>query len=298
MAGLMINGTPEEQRAAVKRALDLGINYFDESPDYGDGVSESNLGAILKELGVRPVITTKVEVRAENLDDIAGHIERSVDASLQRLQVDQVDVIQIHNGPVAQRPNLQGRAYNILALEDYLKPGGAIEGLDRIVKAGKTRYVGFICRGNDGAEVRQLIDTGRFQLINLVYTLLNPTASVSGAQVERHAGLRRRHRVRAGARRWCRRVQPAGRRDAHGPRAGRRRPAPSVAARRWRRNRAVRRSAGAGQGAGVAFRLPVAARQAHARSGRGALHPDEPGRHDGAGRLLGRPAARRGLCGI
>src|SRR6185436_12960296 len=110
-----------------------------------------------------------------------GHIERSVDASLQRLQVDQVDVIQIHNGPVAQRPNLQGRAYNILAIEDYLRSGGAIEGLDRILKAGKTRHVGFICRGNDGPEVKQLIDTGRFQLINLVYTLLNPTASMGGA---------------------------------------------------------------------------------------------------------------------
>jgi L-glyceraldehyde 3-phosphate reductase len=176
-AGLMINGTQGEQRAAIARALELGINYFDESPDYGDGVSESNLGAILKELRAHPIITTKVEVRAENLGDIAGHIERSVDESLRRLQVDQVDFIQIHNGPVSRRPDLQGRAYNILALEDYLRPGGAIEGLDRILRAGKTRFVGFICRGDDGAEVRQLIDTGRFQLINLVYTLLNPTAS-------------------------------------------------------------------------------------------------------------------------
>jgi aryl-alcohol dehydrogenase-like predicted oxidoreductase len=181
MAGLMINGTPEEQRVAVKRALELGINYFDESPDYGDGISESNLGEILQELGARPVITTKVEVRAENLDDIAGHIERSVDESLRRLRVDRVDFIQIHNGPVAQRPDLQGRAYNVLALEDYLRRGGAIEGLERILKAGKTSHVGFICRGNDGDEVRELIDTGRFQLINLVYTLLNPTASTRGA---------------------------------------------------------------------------------------------------------------------
>ena len=180
-AGLMINGTRDEQQAAVKRAIELGINYFDESPDYGDGVSESNLGEILRDLGATPVITTKVEVRAENLDDIAGHVERSVDASLRRLGVDHVDVIQIHNGPVKQRPNLQGRAYNILAIEDYLRPGGAIEGLDRILAAGKTRYIGFICRGGDGDEVRQLIDTGRFQLINLVYTLLNPTASERGA---------------------------------------------------------------------------------------------------------------------
>jgi L-glyceraldehyde 3-phosphate reductase len=176
-AGLMINGSHEEQKAAVKRALELGINYFDASPDYGDGVSESNLGGILRELGARPVITTKVEVRADNLNDIAGHVERSVDASLRRLQTNRVDFVQIHNGPVTQRPNLQGRAYNILALEDYLRPSGAIEGLDRILKAGKTRYVGFICRGDDGPEVKQLIDTGRFHLVNLVYTLMNPTAS-------------------------------------------------------------------------------------------------------------------------
>src|SRR5262245_52307148 len=102
-AGLMSTGTRDEQLAAVKRALELGINYFDESPDYGDGVSESNLGTILRELGATPVITTKVEVRAENLDDIAGHVERSVDQSLGRLGVDHVDVIQIHNGPVKLR---------------------------------------------------------------------------------------------------------------------------------------------------------------------------------------------------
>lgn len=176
-AGLMIAGTYEEQRAAVARALELGINYFDESPDYGDGVSESNLGRILEELGARPVITTKVEVRAEDLGDVAGHVERSVEASLRRLRVDRVDVVQIHNGPVSARPNLQGRDYRVLGIEDYLSPGGAIEGLERIVRAGKTRFVGFICRGDDGPEVRRLIDTGRFQLVNLVYTLINPTAA-------------------------------------------------------------------------------------------------------------------------
>ena len=190
-AGLMINGSHEEQLRAVERAIELGINYFDESPDYGDGVSESNLGRILAELAVRPVITTKVEVRNENLSDIAGHIERSVDASLKRLGVDYVDFVQIHNGPVETRPDLQGRAYNILWIEDYLRPGGAIEGLQRIAREGKTRFVGFICRGNDGAQVRQLIDTGEFQLINLVYTLINPSAGMQmprGLQVDADFG--------------------------------------------------------------------------------------------------------------
>ena len=178
-AGLMINGSHGEQLQAVERAIELGINYFDESPDYGDGVSESNLGRILAELRVRPVITTKVEVRLEDLDDIAGHVERSLDASLKRLGVDYVDFVQIHNGPVLAKPNLQGRAYNILWIEDYLRPGGAIDGLQRILRDGKTRFVGFICRGNDGPQVRQLIDTGVFQLINLVYTLINPSAGIT-----------------------------------------------------------------------------------------------------------------------
>jgi L-glyceraldehyde 3-phosphate reductase len=175
-AGLMVRGSFEDQLRAVARAIELGINYFDESPDYGDGVSEENLGRVIRELGVRPIIDSKVEVRNENLDDIAGHVERSVDESLKRLGVDWVDIVQIHNGPVASKPDLQGRAYNILWIEDYLRPNGALEGLRRVLRAGKTRYIGFICRGNDARYVRELIDTGEFHMINLVYNLLNPSA--------------------------------------------------------------------------------------------------------------------------
>ena len=43
-AGLMVRGDHDEQHRAVARALELGINYFDTAPDYGDGVAEDNLG--------------------------------------------------------------------------------------------------------------------------------------------------------------------------------------------------------------------------------------------------------------
>ncbi len=175
-AGLMVAGTFEQQLEAISKAIELGINYFDESPDYGDGISEINLGKVLRELKAEPIITTKVEVRAEDLDDIAGHVERSVDESLTRLGVDHVDIVQIHNGPVAKKPELRGRQYNILGTEDYLGESGALEGLERIQRAGKTRFIGFICRGDDGDQVKHLIDTGKFQLMNIIYTLLNPTA--------------------------------------------------------------------------------------------------------------------------
>lgn len=177
-AGLMIRATPEQQREAIGRAFELGINYFDQAPDYGDGVSEANLGNALRTLGVRPYITTKVEVREANLGDIAGHIEHSVEESLKRLQVDYVDFLQIHNAAVTTRPELSGRTYTHLWIEDYLRPGGALEGLQRVQRAGKARFIGFITRGNDSDAARKLIDTGAFSLINASVNLLNPSASV------------------------------------------------------------------------------------------------------------------------
>ena len=191
-AGLMVKGTPEQQREAISRALELGINYFDQAPDYGDGVSETNLGRVLKELGAHPYITSKVEVRAEDLNDIAGHIVRSVDASLGRLGIDHVDFLQLHNGPVMDRPELTGRSYTHLSVEDYLRTGGALEGLQQVQRSGKARFIGFITRGNDEQAVRQLIDTGAFDLINVSVNLLNPSAAMKppGMQVDHdYAGI-------------------------------------------------------------------------------------------------------------
>jgi L-glyceraldehyde 3-phosphate reductase len=190
-AGLMVRGSFEEQTRVVARAVELGINYFDNAPDYGNGVAEENLGRVLKELKIRPVITSKVEVRHTNLGDIAGHVVRSTEESLKRLAVDHVDILQIHNGPAPSPPKLEGRAYTQLWIEDYLRPGGALEGLQRVLRDGKAQYVGFICRGNDGYQVRQLLDTNVFRMINVPYTLLNPTAGLAkpkGLEVDRDFG--------------------------------------------------------------------------------------------------------------
>jgi aryl-alcohol dehydrogenase-like predicted oxidoreductase len=178
-AGLMVRGSHEEQRRVVARAVELGINYFDNAPDYGNGLAEEHLGRILKELKIRPFITSKVEVRHADLGDIAGHVVRSAEESLKRLGVDYVDILQIHNGPAPSPPQLTGRSYTQLWIDDYLRPGGALEGLQRVLHDGKARYVGFICRGNDGDQVRRLIDTNLFRMINVPYTLLNPTAGMA-----------------------------------------------------------------------------------------------------------------------
>ena len=84
---------PMAQRSveqALERAVEVGINYFDTAPGYGDGTSERMFGEVLKEYRDRVFIATKVT--GSNADDI----RRSVDNSLERLQTDYVDVIQYH----------------------------------------------------------------------------------------------------------------------------------------------------------------------------------------------------------
>ncbi|GAB2900433.1 aldo/keto reductase [Paraburkholderia jirisanensis] len=190
-AGLMVRGSFDEQCSVIARALELGINYFDNAPDYGDGAAEENLGRVLKALRVRPLVNSKVEVRAADLGDIAGHVVSSTEASLRRLGLECVDFLQIHNGPRAGPTALEGRGYKTLSFDDFLRPGGALEGLERVLREGKARHVGFICRGDDGAEVNALLDTGLFSMINVSYTLINPTAGLArpaGLAVERDGG--------------------------------------------------------------------------------------------------------------
>ena len=60
VGGLMVRGEAAEQRHAVSRALDAGITYFDTAASYGDGLSETNLGNVMRDLGA----WSRVMVRA------------------------------------------------------------------------------------------------------------------------------------------------------------------------------------------------------------------------------------------
>ena len=172
-AGLMVNASPEQQTAAVRRALDLGVNYFDTSPDYGKGVAETNLGRILKELGATPIVSTKVEIMLDDVEDIEGKIARSLDASLQRLQMDAVDVLMIHNPPRLVR---DPKAAHWLPLTPADMLGPALAGLQTARRAGKAKYFGFTCEGSESAAVIPVLRSGAYDAINVWYNLVNPTA--------------------------------------------------------------------------------------------------------------------------
>jgi aryl-alcohol dehydrogenase-like predicted oxidoreductase len=174
-AGLMVYGSRDEQRDAVKRAYDLGITYFDTAPIYGDFVSEENLGRALADAGIRPLIATKVCLELSDLDDIPGAVRRSVDDSLRRLRVEDVTLIQLHNRVGhgrAARSDLGVGA--LLTVEDVLGP--VLETFRALRDEGKTRAIGCCAFGGDVECVYQVLDSGAFDTVLVGYSILNPTA--------------------------------------------------------------------------------------------------------------------------
>src|SRR6266545_5974740 len=78
--------------AAVRRAVEVGINYFDTAPGYGHGRSEEVLGEALDGRRDRVVIATKTPWKKRSQEWIIDGVEHS----LQRLRTDHIDVLQLH----------------------------------------------------------------------------------------------------------------------------------------------------------------------------------------------------------
>ncbi len=138
--GMMTYGSPAwrdwvlpeaESEPFVKRALELGINFFDTADMYSLGVSEEVTGRLLRKYARREevVVATKVFFPMNSDDPNAGglsrkHIMEGIDNSLRRLGMDYVDLYQIHRW-------------------DYNTPiEETMEALHDVVKAGKARYIG------------------------------------------------------------------------------------------------------------------------------------------------------------
>jgi len=124
-------GLDEEQsKPFIKRALELGINFFDTANMYGDGASEEALGRALRDFAKRDEVVVATKVYFPMRQDVNGGglsrkaIMTEIDNSLRRLGTDYVDLYQIHRW-------------------DYDTPiEETLEALDDVVKSGKTRYIG------------------------------------------------------------------------------------------------------------------------------------------------------------
>ncbi len=120
----------ENSRPVIKKALELGINFFDTANIYSIGVSEEILGRALKDFAKRDevIIATKLHGKMREGPNGGGLSRKAIlseiDNSLKRLETDYVDLYQIHRW-------------------DYETPiEETMEALHDVVKAGKVRYIG------------------------------------------------------------------------------------------------------------------------------------------------------------
>ena len=149
----------KEQRAlvvaALEKAVELGVTYFDTAPGYGAGQSELIFGEGLRGADFSKLfIATKVSSRFNKGEGI-----RSIENSLKRLGVPVLDLVQLH-----------GSSYSMEHADFVLADGGMLDELDDAKRQGLIRYIGFTTEDNNDSVYR-FIRSGRFDMYQLCYNL-------------------------------------------------------------------------------------------------------------------------------
>jgi D-threo-aldose 1-dehydrogenase len=169
--GILINPDEATRYTALRRAVAAGINWIDTASAYGNGASEETIGRHLQSLSPQPYVSTKVRLEREDLNDIPGAIERSLEQSLERLRSDRVALFQLHN-------HLGRGVGERLALtpEQVLDRGGVADTFDRLKEQGLVQATGITAAGDTKACLH-VINSGRFDAAQVYYNAINPSAA-------------------------------------------------------------------------------------------------------------------------
>jgi aryl-alcohol dehydrogenase-like predicted oxidoreductase len=157
------HATDEESLAALRRARDLGVTFFDTADLYGYGRSESLIGIVLSKVRDQVAIATKVgNVRTTSgqviKDFSKRHIFYAIDGSLKRLRTDYVDLYQLHNPSLAD-----------------LERGSIQEAMEMLQSLGKIRFWGIsVSTPQEGIAA---IRNGWGYTLQVLYNVLNQSAA-------------------------------------------------------------------------------------------------------------------------
>ena len=171
VGGLMVRGTPADQERAIARALEVGVNHFDTAVQYGGGESEKNLGRALQKLKPsNAIVGTKVRLPSSDFGRIGDAVTKSLDGSLKRLGLERVNIFHLHNAITI------GGGGDALSVRQVLD--GVVPAFGKLRDQGKIRLLGITAVG-DTAALHQVIDARAFDSAQVVYNMLNPSASTS-----------------------------------------------------------------------------------------------------------------------
>ena len=161
----------------VRKAIDVGLNFFDTSPVYGR--SEINLGEAIGDDRNKIILATKVRLPSfEDTHDMKNFIVASVERSLAQLKTDYIDLLQIHHQIGNERGKYQFRN-NPPEFATRLNYSDCMEFYDctdLLRSSGKVRYIGFTGWDGDYEAQTKLIYSDKFSSIQVLYNILNQSA--------------------------------------------------------------------------------------------------------------------------
>jgi aryl-alcohol dehydrogenase-like predicted oxidoreductase len=151
--------TQMEVNNMVAKALDHGINFFDNAWEYHKGLSEERVGEALKGKRDRAIVMTKVCTHGRKKDVAMKQLEES----LTRLQTDHLDVWQVHEVVYYNDP------------EEIYMPDGVLEALTAAKRQGKVRFVGFTGHKNPSIHLEMLNRGYNFDTVQMPLNALDPS---------------------------------------------------------------------------------------------------------------------------
>lgn len=149
----------EEVNNMVAKALDHGINFFDNAWEYHDGMSEERVGTALKGKRDKAIVMTKVCTHGRDKQLAMKQLEES----LKRLQTDHLDVWQVHEVIYYNDPE---KAY---------APDGVLEALTAAKQQGKVRFVGFTGHKNPSIHLEMLNRGFKFDTVQMPINPFDPS---------------------------------------------------------------------------------------------------------------------------
>jgi aryl-alcohol dehydrogenase-like predicted oxidoreductase len=161
LGGYHLGSTKNQQEATeiVARAMDAGVNFFDNAWDYHDGHSEEVVGKALQGKRDRAFVMTKVCTHGRGKDVAMQQLEQS----LRRLQTDHLDLWQIHEVIYENDPDL------------IFAPGGAAEALLMAKQQGKVRFIGFTGHKDPHIHLKMLSHDFPFDTVQMPLNCLDAT---------------------------------------------------------------------------------------------------------------------------
>jgi predicted aldo/keto reductase-like oxidoreductase len=151
--------TQDEVNNMVAKAIDHGINFFDNAWEYHKGLSEERVGTALKGKRDQVIVMTKVCTHGRK-KDVAM---RMLEESLTRLQTDHLDVWQIHEVVYYNDP------------EKIYAPDGVLEALTAAKQQGKVRFVGFTGHKNPSIHLEMLNRGYKFDTVQMPINPFDPS---------------------------------------------------------------------------------------------------------------------------